>query len=53
MSRVAPGPDLVERYGCGPVALTGVDHALYERHLLFDDVIDMYLDHFQHDRRNP
>jgi len=40
MTRVAPAPDLVERYGCGPAALTGADHALYERHLLFDDVID-------------
>jgi starch phosphorylase len=37
---IAPSPDLVERYGCGPAALTGADHALYERHLLFDDVID-------------
>ncbi len=40
MSGIAPSPDLVERYGCGPAALTGADHALYERHLLFDDVID-------------
>jgi starch phosphorylase len=40
MTRVAPAPDLVARYGCGPAALTGADHALYERHLLFDDVID-------------
>ena len=40
MSEIAPSPDLVERYGCGPAALTGADHALYERHLLFDDVID-------------
>jgi starch phosphorylase len=40
MSGIRPAPDLVERYGCGPVALTGADQALYERHLLFDDVID-------------
>ena len=40
MTRIAPAPDLVERYGCGPAALTGADQALYERHLLFDDVID-------------
>jgi starch phosphorylase len=40
VSRVVPAPDLVEQYGCGPAALTGADHALYERHLLFDDVID-------------
>jgi starch phosphorylase len=41
MSRsIALAPDLVDRYGCGPAPLTGADHALYERHLLFDDVID-------------
>ncbi len=38
------GPDdlarLVRRYGCGPVQFTGADTALYERHLLFDNVID-------------
>jgi starch phosphorylase len=31
---------LREQYGCGPVAFTGADSALYERHLLFDSVID-------------
>ncbi len=40
MAHVMPSPDLAERYGCGLAALTGADHALYERHLLFDDVID-------------
>jgi starch phosphorylase len=30
---------LREHYGCGPVELTGTDHALYERHLLFDNVV--------------
>ncbi len=38
------GPDdlvrLVRRYGCGPVQFTGADTALYERHLLFDNVVD-------------
>jgi starch phosphorylase len=29
----------LERYGCGPVRLTGTDDALYERHLLFDNVV--------------
>jgi starch phosphorylase len=41
--RISPGvpaPDLVERYGYDPATLTGADHALYERHLLFDDAID-------------
>jgi starch phosphorylase len=37
------GPDglakLRRQYGCGPVAFSGTDEALYERHLLFDDVV--------------
>src|SRR5262245_21121287 len=32
---------LRERYGCGPVQLTGTDDALYERHLLFDNVVKL------------
>jgi starch phosphorylase len=28
------------RYGCGPVQLTGREAALFERHLLFDNVLD-------------
>jgi glycogen phosphorylase len=31
---------LRRQYGCGPVDLTGSAHALYERHLLFDNVAD-------------
>jgi starch phosphorylase len=31
---------LREQYGCGPIQLTGTDDALYERHLLFDHVVD-------------
>jgi starch phosphorylase len=27
-------------YGCGPVQFTGADNALYERHLLFDNIIE-------------
>jgi starch phosphorylase len=30
---------LFEQYGCGPVRLTGTGDALYERHLLFDNVV--------------
>jgi glycogen phosphorylase len=30
---------LREQYGCGPVQFTGTDNALYERHLLFDNVV--------------
>src|SRR5690242_19771967 len=31
---------LRQQYGCGPVEFTGAEHALYERHLLFDDVVN-------------
>jgi len=30
---------LRRQYGCGPVQFAGSDNALYERHLLFDDVV--------------
>ena len=30
---------LRRQYGCGPVQFAGTDEALYERHLLFDDVV--------------
>src|SRR6201993_3608159 len=30
---------LIEQYGCGPIRFSGQDDALYERHLLFDDVV--------------
>src|SRR5271155_5569666 len=33
-------PDLLEQYGCGPIRFSGHNDALYERHLLFDDVVD-------------
>src|SRR6202030_3872089 len=36
----AAAPDLLEQYGCGPIRFSGHNDALYERHLLFDDVID-------------
>src|SRR5215208_1078335 len=31
----------LERYGCGPIQFTGTNDALYERHLMFDGVIDI------------
>ena len=31
---------LLEQYGCGPVQLTGTNDALYERHLVFDNVME-------------
>src|SRR5215813_2970495 len=40
----APAPlewgELLAQYGCGPVQFTGTGDALYERHLLFDNIID-------------
>ena len=37
----APGTEqLLEQYGCGPIQFTGTPDALYERHLLFDNVVD-------------
>src|SRR5215467_101422 len=30
---------LIEQYGCGPVRFTGTEDALYERHLVFDNVL--------------
>jgi starch phosphorylase len=32
---------LLAQYGCGPVQFTGTPDALYERHLLFDDIVDL------------
>jgi starch phosphorylase len=31
----------LERYGCGPIQFTGTSDALYERHILFDNVIGL------------
>src|SRR5277367_5135925 len=36
-----PGSKLVAQYGCGPVKFTGTEEALYERHLLFDNIVDV------------
>ena len=32
---------LIAQYGCGPIKFSGTDEALYERHLLFDNVVDV------------
>ena len=29
---------LLEQYGCGPIQFTGSGDALFERHLMFDNV---------------
>ena len=42
-ARTASAPEtkkLLEQYGCGPIQFTGTADALYERHLLFDNVVD-------------
>jgi starch phosphorylase len=33
--------DLQKQYGCGPVHFSGRDTALYDRHLLFDHVVEL------------
>ncbi len=33
-------PNLLQQYRCGPIRFSGHQDALYERHLLFNDVID-------------
>jgi len=32
--------DLLKQYGCGPIPFAGSENAFYERHLVFDRVID-------------
>src|SRR3989454_9328151 len=32
--------NLRSQYGCGPIELAGTDNALYERHLVFDNIVD-------------
>jgi glycogen phosphorylase len=32
--------ELLDQYGCGPIRFSGHNDALYERHLIFDDIID-------------
>src|SRR5947209_8546094 len=41
LSRSAAISKLLEQYGCGPVRFAGTENSLYERHLLFDKVIDL------------
>jgi starch phosphorylase len=37
----ANGAKLLAQYGCGPIPFTGTDNAFYERHLVFDNVVDI------------
>src|SRR5215467_6519724 len=32
---------LLKQYGCGPIRFAGTDNAFYERHLVFDNVIEL------------
>ena len=32
---------LIQQYGCGPIPFTGTNSAFYERHLVFDNVIEL------------
>lgn len=32
--------ELLKQYGCGPIAFVGSENAFYERHLVFDRIID-------------
>jgi glycogen phosphorylase len=36
---IAIDPELLTRYGCGPIRFSGNADALYERHLLFDNIV--------------
>ena len=33
--------DLLQQYGVGPIQFSGTNDALYERHLTFDNVVDV------------
>ncbi len=33
--------DLLQQYGVGPIQFSGTHDALYERHLIFDHVVDV------------
>ena len=37
--RAGGNQDLLAQYGCGPIRFSGTSDGLYERHLLFDDVV--------------
>ena len=37
----SPVTKILEQYGCGPIPFVGTGNALYRRHLLFDNAIDL------------
>ena len=40
-SRAKKKAELLKQYGCGPIQFSGTENGLYERHLIFDDIIDI------------
>ena len=38
-ARTIDAAALLEQYGCGQIPLSGSDNPLYERHLVFDNVV--------------
>lgn len=32
--------EILKQYGCGPIQFSGTDNGFYERHLIFDNIID-------------
>jgi len=37
----SPSMAMLHQYGCGPIQFTEADHGLYDRHLLFDNVVPL------------
>src|SRR5271157_3987931 len=40
VAMMASSAKLLQQYGCGPIPFVGTENAFYERHLVFDRVID-------------
>ena len=39
--KTTSSPNLLDQYNCGPVKLSGLEDALYERHLTFDHIVPL------------
>src|SRR5689334_18116843 len=37
---MASQAEILKQYGCGPIQFSGTDNGFYERHLIFDNIID-------------
>lgn len=40
MKLIPDKAEILKQYGCGPVQFSGTDNGFYERHLIFDHIID-------------